>query len=234
MKIEFIPSSLRVEQSIKKPEPTKNFIPQWYKNIKIDQNASFDEFGSLTNLNVKHCSPFLDSITHGYTQSTWCDINIKNNGNGNIIYNSSISDIFPQIIGHREKIISNDFSQWYENVEFFWTCQWIPKMPKGWSIMIVPPLNHFELPFTTSSGIIDSDTFFHAPSGQLPFYIKKGFDGIIPLGTPMFQMIPIKRENWKSKTIKFDENKMIKRKSEYAGFFIKAYKDLFWKKKIFE
>jgi hypothetical protein len=30
----------------------------------------------------------------------------------------------------------------------------------------------------------------------MPFFIKEGFSGVIPKGTPFAQLIPVKRENW--------------------------------------
>jgi hypothetical protein len=46
------------------------------------------------------------------------------------------------------------------------------------------------------SGIVDS-TILH--EGSIPFFIKKGFEGIIPAGTPILQIIPFKKDNWTSK-----------------------------------
>ena len=72
-------------------------------------------------------------------------------------------------------------------------------MPDGYSGLIVHPLNRLDLPFFTISGTVDFDTFYYPKVTNIPFYIKKGFSGIIPKGTPMFQIIPVKREHWESK-----------------------------------
>jgi hypothetical protein len=32
----------------------------------------------------------------------------------------------------------------------------------------------------------------------MPFFVVKGFTGIIPAGTPYAQMLPFKREDWQS------------------------------------
>ena len=34
---------------------------------------------------------------------------------------------------------------------------------------------------------------------NFPFFIKEGFTGLIPYGTPIVQIIPFKRDDWKSK-----------------------------------
>jgi hypothetical protein len=62
-------------------------------------------------------------------------------------------------------------------------------------VLLTHPLNREDLPFHVTSGIIDSDVFFNA--GNIPFFIKEDFEGVIPKGTPIAQLIPIKRYDWK-------------------------------------
>ena len=47
----------------------------------------------------------------------------------------------------------------------------------------------------TLSAIVDCDEDLLG-SGRIPFYIKDGFKGLVKKGTPIFQIIPIKREDW--------------------------------------
>ena len=231
MNIDFIPSSLHVENYLEKPKPAKKHIPNWYKNIKLDNSPVFDENGLPLAVGVKRCMPFLDSLTHGYIQSTWCDIYITKDND--IFYKTIKDENIPEIMSDRGDESSLPNNEFYENKEFVWFVNWIPKLPKGWSLMFVSPLNHFDLPFTTTSGIIDSDVFFHVPNGQLPFYIKKDFQGLIPAGTPMYQMIPIKRESWTSRFFSFDRKQIIKRRESYFINIVNGYKKMFWKRKDF-
>ena len=46
------------------------------------------------------------------------------------------------------------------------------------------------------SGFMDSDRVF--VNGNVPFFLKEGFYGLIPEGTPYAQVIPVKRKHWKS------------------------------------
>jgi hypothetical protein len=81
------------------------------------------------------------------------------------------------------------------------------------------------------SAIVDSDTF--TPPGNYPFYLREDFEGIIPAGTPMFQIIPIKRDDWTSELNKdlFDlGQKRIWKSIAHTGF----YKNFLWTKKSFE
>ena len=52
------------------------------------------------------------------------------------------------------------------------------------------------MPFKTLSAVVDSDSILTA--GNIPFHIKQDFTGIIKKGTPIFQILPFKRDNWES------------------------------------
>jgi len=51
---------------------------------------------------------------------------------------------------------------------------------------------------------VDGDFYMHG--GNIPFYIKEGFEGVIPEGTPIMQIIPFLRENWVLKKNKYAWN----------------------------
>jgi hypothetical protein len=234
MKIEFFPTSKEAETFVLPPEPMKKNIPDWYKKIKsfdkdkmeVSLNSSSVPF--VSNSSLKMCAPFLDSLTSGYIQKTWCDIHfeIKNESQLNFYYSHG-----PEIIKIRDDVsipISSDYYQ----IEFLWMTPWAPKMPKGYSCLYTNVSNNFNLPFTNTTGIIDSDNFYHS-LGQYPFYLKSGYTGTIPSGTPMYQMFPIKREAWETKINKFDQEEYEKRQYLIKKSFFGQYKKFFWVKKDF-
>jgi hypothetical protein len=231
MKIEFIPSSQEVVDFVEAPQSSKHCIPQWYKNIPgmSDKSKKIFEQGTITNRSLKMCMPYFDALSGGFIQKTWCDIYIGRENN-EFKYHWAHA---PTIIGHREAV-HMPLSDRYYNFEFFWNVPWIPKLPNGWSLLMTHPHNRLELPFTTCSGIIDSDTFYHQGFGNYPFYVNKDFEGIIPAGTPMFQMIPIKRESWKSVVQPFNEDKHKKRAYTMLREFFGVYKNKFWQKKNYD
>jgi hypothetical protein len=235
MNIEFIPSSKEAELVVPRPKPAKNYIPDWYKNIPTPVRDGF-EFnnnpGDVSNLNIKACIPFLDAYTHGYIQETWTDIHIKASEDGQTIldYNWAKG---PNIIGHRKQSSKFEISNSYYDLELLWEEQWLPKLPKGYSVLYTSPLNRFDLPFRSLDAVIDADNYYHEYKGQYPFYINKNFSGVIPAGTPMYQIIPIKRSDWQSASIKFNEEENRKRNQEIRKYFFRAYKNLFWERKNF-
>jgi len=109
-----------------------------------------------------------------------------------------------------------------------WTSNWAWKTPKGYSMLVTHPLNGWHLPFTTMSAIIDSDKF-NGP-GNIPFFLKKDFEGIIPKGTPYAQLIPIKRKKWTMVySKKLTDSMMYNGVENTSGL----YKERTWEKKIY-
>jgi hypothetical protein len=231
MKIEFFPSSKDAELFVPPPVPAKKCIPEWYKKSfpANFNNPQFSENGDFINKSIKQCIPFLDSFLSGYIQNTWCDIYIENS-NGQIRY---IWARNPQIISSRDEKNIHAFDGFYD-LEFVWKEQWLPKLPDGYSMVYTHPFNRYDLPFISLTAIVDSDKYYHSYNGNYPFYIKNNFIGLIPEGTPMYQMIPIKRNNWKSKINKYDEISNKKREFIIKNKFWSGYKQRFWEKKNYE
>ena len=238
MEIKFIAMDDITEKVVPRPVPARNALPLWFSNQSyFKNNAKHPEFsdGEIINQTVRACMPFLDAISGGYIQQTWCDIHLDFKYEKDVVthvfYNYSNG---PNIINHRPEVsinVSNDFHQ----VEMIWRMPWMPILPKGWSMLVTNPINRLDLPFHGCSAIIDSDVFYHTLGGNYPFFVKKQFNNmIIPAGTPMYQMIPIKRESWTS-TIKHisDDDRHILR-SKIRSRYIAPYKKLFHQKKTYK
>lgn len=225
-KIKFRPNSKEVEITVPTPKPAKDYLPSWYKNIPLytDNKLSIDKEGQ-PNLTLKACVPFLDSFLSGYIQETWCDIYI-NTKTGEYRYASG-----PPIMSHRQSD-KQHFPKiaGFNTQEFVWHQVWIPQLPDGYSMLYVHPLNRFDMSFMSLSAVIDHDKLIMEKIATHPFYIKEDFEGIIPKGTPMYQMIPVKRDSWKAEFGEFDEKLLVK-STKIRQFFIGGYKKLFWTKK---
>ncbi len=230
LQIEFIPASKEAEDLVPYPRPAKLYIPDWYKSIKPLSEPDFFDGGAISNQGLKECVPFLDALTHGYIQESWTDIYIKND-NGMVSYYYQTG---PEIISSREHPSVPFFQNLFYNLEFVWKEQWIPKLPKGYSVLYTSPLNNLSLPFKCLDAIIDADYYHHEYNGQYPFYMYKNFTGLIPAGTPLYQIIPIKRENWKSVANQYNEKENKIKNNQIRKYYFKSYKKQFWQKKGFE
>lgn len=230
MKISFLPASDNAYNFVPHPKPAKLYVPTWYKNIKPlkENELQFNSDTQISNFNVKHCVPYLDALSGGYIQELWTDILVEPIGEEiNFKYASD-----PAPISVRDKVSVKLEDDFYP-IEFLWQRQWGVKLPKGYSALITHPLNRVELPFQTLSAIIDFDTFIHYDIGNIPFFIKKGFTGIIPVGTPMYQVIPIKRDSWESIVEKHDEILKQKLNRIIRNKFLHSYREKFWHKKSY-
>ena len=185
------------------------------------------------------CTPFTDSFTVGYIQELYCDVRITHKGKNlttgaDIVAYEWAGEHRP-IDTRMERIgAPNLFPKFpgYYNAEFHWFTQWEPQTPPGYSTMYHHPSNRFDLPFHTLTGIIDTDKW--QVGGPLPFVIKEGFEGVIPAGTPIYQMTFVKRDKWESSEAKFDAKKtgrmIYKAKRHLKG----GYKREFWERKRYD
>ena len=234
MHIEFWPATQETEFLVPPPKPAKNYIPNWYKELKPNYNKTLALNNLLDpneqQLNLKHCAPFLDSFTNGYIQESWTDISVEKLNNGQTI---AAYASFPKILEAR--IITDVIhSGPYSTDEHVFKIHWAPKVPKGWSVLFTHPLSRMDLPFQVLSGIVDFDTFTQTFVGNIPFFLQKDFEGIIPAGTPMYQMIPIRRENWNSSLKKYDKEEWLKIGQKKNKHFYDGYKKEYWQKKVFK
>jgi hypothetical protein len=231
MKIQFFPTSQEAEWVVDKPIPARLALPEWYKKIPPYQTKTpeFMNNGEV-NSTVKKCMCFFDGLTLGYTQLSWSDIHIDQKIDGTTEYTYGLK---PQILSHRDKP-SIEIPKGFIQTEFAFTLPWIPKTPKGYSTLFIPPINRPDLPFEFYGGVIETDTLFTAQTAAMPFLIKDYFQGIIPNGTPMYQMIPFKRDDWNASYMSFDEGLQKKNLATFRRYLLDGYKKSHWVKKSFE
>jgi hypothetical protein len=72
----------------------------------------------------------------------------------------------------------------------------------------------------------------------MPFFLREGFSGVIPSGTPYAQIIPFKREDWISEIVIENpgsmENKNIKNSNKYRVPNGGVYKNKVWSPRKYE
>ena len=210
--------------------PAKNHIPEWYKEIPRWKNNEMFEIEKGFNITIKHCMPFLDSLTTGYMIVLPNDLYVKNNnGSPFITWNgaefppksrTSVADLNLVPAGHHP-------------TEFIWQTGVANTIPLGFSMLITHPINRYDLPFTTLTGVVDGGLVMY-PTGSIPFYVKEGFEGVIAQGTPIMQLIPFRQENWSSQKtkglIKISKEHETKTNHLIYGW----YKKTFWTRKKYD
>lgn len=209
-----------------RPEPMKGLVPEWYKKAELTYMSDHGEEAA----GLKKCVPVLDALISGYALTAPCDFYISEKEDGTLDIRWDGPESFATFIMERPKELGATMPRpegHHEN-HLVWSGVWAMETPRGYSLLVTHPLNRFDLPFTTYSGIMDSDKFIS--NGNIPFFIKKGFTGVIPKGTPIAQLIPIKRKRWRMIIDKGMQNKdlfnsILVRKEETT------YKRIMWQKK---
>ena len=108
---------------------------------------------------------------------------------------------------------------------------WAIKTPKGYSTLFTQPM-HRESVFTILPGVVDTDTYT-APV-NFPMVINDpNFEGLIPKGSPIVQVIPFKRDKWES-TFSKDVESVNKVSAYLNSQFFDRYKRMFWSRKEYK
>ena len=174
-----------------KPYPANKSIPDWWKNSKSSfENPNNENFTLST---FKRCMPVLDVLSAGYIIPLHADIEVVSNKNNPLITWATYRPVVEQHLAG--KVDGLEIPEGYSESIFKYLTNWIIKTPPGYSALVTHPFGYKNLPFYSYSGIVDSDTY-HGDVNT-PFVLKKDFSGIIQKGTPMMQIIPFKREDWK-------------------------------------
>lgn len=209
------------------PKPASKFVPDWYKNT----SGFINKIGAPRSLElgegptIKKCLPIFDLLTAGYIIPLPADLYVSQRENVPYYQWPSIKlvDMHPwqQADKHPE----------YKGLDIpKFLNPWSIKTPKGYSSLFIQPAHH-DLPFYIFPAIVDTDTY--NGNVNFPFILKDlNFTGTIEAGTPIAQVIPIKREKW---TNRFGDEKEIKQNTDHSNFihskFLNAYKEFFRQKK---
>ena len=193
--IQFIAVNDISYETFDKPKKTSSILPEWYKRQPkfMSDKMEVADNGN-PNHTIKACMPIFDMLTAGYTITLPADIYFD--GNGNIRWST---DLLNAIESHGKVQFSemNAPDGYIQDVAFKFIQPWIIKTPPGYSTMFIHPTYQQDLPFYTLPAIVDTDK--HPIMINFPFFLKEGFSGVIPYGTPIVQVIPFKRDDWKSK-----------------------------------
>jgi hypothetical protein len=206
------------------PTPASMSIPDWYKELdsyrrngKVPPNNNIDQ----TNATIKRCMPVFDVMTSGYIIYTYTDLYISKENN--IPYYQWASD---DAISFHENIQVGGHYQESGYAIPKWHNPWAIKTPKGYSCLFVAPF-HRKTNIHILEAIVDTDEYSSAVN--FPFMLTDiKFQGLIPAGTPLAQVIPFKRESWEMKLgteedIKNSNKDFLKIRSKfYDGYKILA------------
>lgn len=215
------------------PKPATHFLPDWYK--KIESHFPSDkpkDFRSLET--IKKCMPVFDSMTSGYIIQTICDIAVEEIDGQPTFISSMLLGLQTNevVVGEhpRKQAYTHPSANEFNFPKFI--NQWSIKTPEGYSCLFIPPMHNPNSFFTALPGIVDTDTYNGAVN--FPFVLNTPIKyGVIPAGTPIVQVIPFKRDSWKSV---FTEDKDFVEKwfRNVKSTFFSGYRNKYWSRKSFQ
>jgi len=170
---------------VPEPTPAYNELPQWYKDTPmVAENGTYDtsKIGS-----VRRCMSFFESLSMGWILKTPGDIEV-NIQNGEMSFDW---DMDLELVSNQSTDLMN--STYPEDIVLIkLATPWRAVAKEGWSLLVVPPLNRPAEIFESTAGVLNADEF----DGRINSIVKwhdLGYSGIIKKGTPISQLIPIKR-----------------------------------------
>jgi hypothetical protein len=186
-------------------KPGTRFVPDWYKKSPhtADPNKQYYNYDGtpltfpgpilphlMTGATYKRCMPMLDAMTMGYVFELSEDV----------YFDEASQSFSPTNCVQQHTHKSSQESEGYvfpvdayERL-FKWNSDRLVELPLGYTALFMTPLHRNDLPFYTLAGVVDLDR--HPLPVNPPFVMKRGFSGVIPKGTPLWQLIPIKKEPW--------------------------------------
>ena len=179
---------------IPSPIPARKYMPVWYKNL----TPKVDGQNKLENSTIKRCPPFLDAMTLGWIIPLAADVEfITNSDAGGVTYKSLFYK--PMVENHTAAQIGDKEHPHSPKPPMKFLSYWAIKVPPGWSVLFMPPMNRPDFRFECIAGMVDCDGYFEYINFPF-FFLEKNYTGIIKAGTPLVQAIPIKRDHIMTKS----------------------------------
>jgi hypothetical protein len=231
MKIEFRAFVEEAGLSDNQPKPSISQFPNWFKKMppftNNEKKFNFKQSGAI-NVTVKWCNPFMDSLSAGYMLILENDLWVEKRGEEHFFIWRAGGDDYVTT-HHKDQVPAEIIPDGYNPQPYKFRNDWSIKTPSGYSALFMHPLNRTDLPFIVFSGFVETDGY--QKPVHIPFVIRKDFEGIIPAGTPIAQVLPVKREPWAHKISPYNADLSRKINFKFYSKIYRAYKTLFWKKK---
>ncbi len=179
---------------IPRPVPARQALPDW---LRAMPRHAFSDIHGEDVRTVKHCPPFVDAMSQGFTIPLPCDVVVDR---GRLSWDWTIP---PLTAGHHPRApISFHAAAQVEGTPFHTADQvivkfnsfWTIELEPGWSLFATHPVNRADLPFRLLSGLIDADRFHDVGILFPAVWLDPDFSGTLPRGLPIAQCLAVPRE----------------------------------------
>lgn len=230
--IKFLAINPEVKNLITPPQRASKYLPNWLKEIEPTRMS----IEGATIVTAKKCLPVVEACKEGYVFTSPIDIyfNVfKEDGNYHLYVQCQHNEFcgMPFVDVHSDAQIytdgnrdfnSIDFRSVYKLINFF-----IIQTPKGYACRFKSLTNHFNLPISFFEGVVETD--IHYQTINFPFlYTGKLKEGtcVIKKGHPLVQIIPYKKEKWKSSAGLADKLKLEKEIHRFNTEMMDTYRNM--------
>lgn len=181
----------RLEPLLPRPIPATHGLPDWLKAMPPNVASVLRQQDIPT---VKQCPPFIDAMACGYLIPLATDVIVEQ---GKLSWDrNDIPGKAPIDFHENVQALGTPFFDRDRNVIKFMNF-WTIETPPGYSVLITHPINRYDLPFVTVTGLVDSDRYYGNFVNFPARWLDMNYTGTLLKGTPIAQCIPVKRENWK-------------------------------------
>jgi hypothetical protein len=175
------------------PVPARGQLPDWLRAMPANAHSEIHGRDIRT---VKQCPPFVDAMAYGVMILLPCDVRMDH---GSLSWAWDVPE--PATSGHPRaplsfhvpaQLIGTPFaSAGQAAIKFnsFWTIELDP----GWSLFATHPVNRWDLPFRTITGLVDADRFHDGGINFPALWTEPEFSGVLPKGTPVAQCFAVPR-----------------------------------------
>ena len=209
-------------------------LPEWYKKASV--NIGTEGPWATT---FKACMPFFDAMTQGYVIPLWADLYVElkpntTNGKPEPVFTWGENMPRPLIEVHSPQQVAGipDVEKSKADTAFKFVNPLVIQTPPGYSSLLVAPLNNAHPYFQMFSAIVATDQYFNSIGFPFTYTGPDDWEGTIPMGTPLMQIIPFKRDDFEHQVIPLNEsnkNMVMSCKTAVAMGFRHVYKNL-WRR----
>jgi hypothetical protein len=213
------------ENIFPRPYPANREVPEWFKAMPSEAEGQ-----GRSMRTVKNCPPFIEAMTCGYIIPVVADLSLSRDSAGGFHGEANGANILHI---HRATQVKGAP---FENLPVLKILNpWLIRTPPGYSALFLPVLNRFQMPLFPLAGLVETDIFYREVNFPAVLTIAPGMSLKLPRGTPLVQVIPIKRDEFQSEFVPPDiekynaMNEQTRDLPENYNF----YKDNFWRKKSY-
>lgn len=217
-----------------RPYPATQAVPDWWKAMTPYSKSVDNPKGSklivnnlVSNAGPKKCVPMLDALTSGYIIPLWSDVQVSNSGENKWVTWRTSQPVFE---AHGEQAREVQTPVGFNEEVFKFQNKWRILTPKGYSCLIVQPFGYRQTGVQAVPAVIDTDR----SSLEIlpPVWFANDFEGILEKGTPIVQVIPFKRSDWKAEYSYLKDNEYRKLEDKnFGSTIINHYMKKVWQKK---